>query len=167
MPQFKWVLKLIPSFNIYISCIVSNTNPMKGPNDLKTSFLRLHFHRRQKFSNASMPQFKWVSKLFPSFNISMSSILSNGNPKKGPNNLKTSFLRLHFHWRQRQKKHVGRGQQAGLESPKNKPSRLGLACSEKNSACWPLGVTKPAWNHPAWHGLFYKKGVPGLAWLGL
>ena len=37
----------------------------------------------------------------------MSSILSNGNPKKGPNNLKTSFLRLHFHWRQRQKKHVG------------------------------------------------------------
>ena len=63
MPQFKWVLKLIPSFNIYISCIVSNTNPMKGPNDLKTSFLRLHFHRRQKFSNASMPQFKWVSNM--------------------------------------------------------------------------------------------------------
>ena len=35
-----------------------------------------------------------------------------------------------------------------------------------------LGVTKPAWNHPktsqakpAWLGLYYKKRVPGLAWL--
>ena len=39
--------------------------------------------------------------------------------------------------------HLSRGHQAGLESPKNKPSQA----------------------KPAWLGLYYKKGVPGLAWL--
>ena len=120
---------------------------MKGPNDLKTSFLRLHFHRRQKFSNASIPQIKWVSKFFPSFIISMSSILSNGNPKKGPNNLKTSFLRLHFHWRQRQKKREGRRHQTTMNDIAFSELEDQFQ-SEINSDC------EFIWNKHLYHGLW-------------
>ena len=64
MRQFKWVWKLFSCFDISTSGILSNANPMKGPNDLETSFHKLHFHRRQKFSNASMPQLNEFQSFF-------------------------------------------------------------------------------------------------------
>ena len=61
MWQFKWVSKLFPSFNIHMSCILSNAIHIKGHIDLLASVLGLHVHRRLSPQDNLVKHYFWLN----------------------------------------------------------------------------------------------------------